>query len=1141
MTKGAEIWLKQTGLTLVTDLYSDDEKEKGDLFMKMKWKGMLSVLLAEVLALSPAAIESKAAEAQAPLLWKDEYIMDYMEESVSGAPSFIFDRTQSPRTQTVEEIWTQNKPDNSVFHTTGTVLWDGGKDSAGCYGKYYDNKCFYYKDTTYRSAGSGAGLIRDNAPEAESYVYSLGNSSGGTVVSVHSTALPSASNAPNLKYVSVINNSDKLLNVNINGTAAKYIKLDGNIQINGSADGYILVFSAPVSLTDDSKLSNCSIITSGAREGIFKNTENSDLWIVGNGNFGYEVNIKVHNLYIDSLRFLAYVARFVNNKTSYWVTSNFRANYVHMLNNYIHVTESLYPQNEYGVAADIAMQPFIDSVFDDGSFVEIDKSSYIPNSYFKGSINLSASIKTVDKARAYAFYGVKLSDTEILQGSVIEDWAFANTGLSLSEITLPMTIGDNAFAENGIEELTIHGNGDFNSSAFPELKNLMIDDDFVNFDSDISSHNHLEKVYLLSRPGGAMTKAKLPQSAAIYVEKDSLADIWCENNDVYHNHLSEKEIDEIKNGSAPSIVQDTKLFEGDSPEDISFEVSLGKKPAGADGIKSVYVSNEKLTTDDYSFNGTDTLIMKSSYLSKLPNGIHSVSVLFDNNSYKGGGAIDIKGSSIGSGDEGGNQKPPEALVTIRYEFYKDYPDYVIIPVKMNSASDIVSLTIGEELVDKQYFRLQEGAIVIDSEYLSMLESAKYRVLPTFDDAANTTISNIQLIVYDAAADRAAPYLLQSVINFTGQTLRLRYDPGYGDLKSSNVLAMVLDDDLILPDGKKLPFTGSNVNQIQKARTSILEQEINTATPSNATRTATPSNVFAGMSGSDVDADNVFYVDEDEIVWDGDYITSLNLKKGDHLVGAVFDNTERTTDVKKVVLTIPGSDEDNTGENRPSGGDNKPSGGNNISITKPSGGFSGGSGGGSRRPSSNSGGSITYGPGIPLNIKPIHTDGSFNSQYKPEVTETGGKWQGSGDEWSYRKNDKTMARNEWIGHEGESYYLNAEGVMETGWYLDTTGKWYMLNTDHNGKFGASLTGWYHEKADGKWYFMNPADKAMMTGWQFIDSKNYYLAEVVASQTYFGDNINGWFYDPTKGRPYGSMYENERTPDNHTVDASGARID
>ena len=114
-------------------------------------------------------------------------------------------------------------------------------------------------------------------------------------------------------------------------------------------------------------------------------------------------------------------------------------------------------------------------------------------------------------------------------------------------------------------------------------------------------------------------------------------------------------------------------------------------------------------------------------------------------------------------------------------------------------------------------------------------------------------------------------------------------------------------------------------------------------------------------------------------------------------------------------------------------------------------------------------------------------------------------------------------------------------METGWYLDTTGKWYMLNTDHNGKFGASLTGWYHEKADGKWYFMNPADKAMMTGWQFIDSKNYYLAEVVASQTYFGDNINGWFYDPTKGRPYGSMYENERTPDNHTVDASGARID
>lgn len=64
-------------------------------------------------------------------------------------------------------------------------------------------------------------------------------------------------------------------------------------------------------------------------------------------------------------------------------------------------------------------------------------------------------------------------------------------------------------------------------------------------------------------------------------------------------------------------------------------------------------------------------------------------------------------------------------------------------------------------------------------------------------------------------------------------------------------------------------------------------------------------------------------------------------------------------------------------------------------------------------------------------------------------------------------------------------------MEAGWFLDQDGRWYMLNQDHNGRFGAALYGWYFEKADGKWYFMDPADKAMMLGWQFIDGKHYYL--------------------------------------------------
>lgn len=414
---------------------------------------------------------------------------------------------------------------------------------------------------------------------------------------------------------------------------------------------------------------------------------------------------------------------------------------------------------------------------------------------------------------------------------------------------------------------------------------------------------------------------------------------------------------------------------------------------------------------------------------------------------------------------------------------------------------------------------------------------------------------------------------------------------------------------------------------------------------------------------------------------------MNLAEGDHLVGAIFDNTERTTDVKKVILTIPGSGSEDEGEEPSfvkvnkvydkantsdavysfdlgsgnkgatdiasvlidgeevefSVSDNKltipsdvlfdlpvgnhtvevvfnddaatsasgmtiivkdttTSGGNtggniggntggntggnigentggntggNTGTDKPynpggSGGSSGGSssGGSSYRPSGggssssgggsssrpSSGSDISHGPGVsetttitdsttPLNPLPIsatNTDGSYNSHYRPGVIETGGTWYGSGDKWSYLKPDGTMARNEWVGSNGDSYYINAEGIMETGWYLDAAGHWFMLNTDHNGKFGAALTGWYYEKADGKWYFLSPVDGVMLVGWQFINSKNYYFTEVNGGQTYFGDNISGWVYDATKGRPYGSMYAEEITPDGKTVDSNGARI-
>ncbi|GAA0076211.1 hypothetical protein UT300005_05890 [Clostridium sp. CTA-5] len=48
-----------------------------------------------------------------------------------------------------------------------------------------------------------------------------------------------------------------------------------------------------------------------------------------------------------------------------------------------------------------------------------------------------------------------------------------------------------------------------------------------------------------------------------------------------------------------------------------------------------------------------------------------------------------------------------------------------------------------------------------------------------------------------------------------------------------------------------------------------------------------------------------------------------------------------------------------------------------------------------------------------------------------------------------------------------YYLNDEGVMQTGWLHDKDGKWYYL--DNN---GAMKTGWLKSPYSGKWFYLEP---------------------------------------------------------------------
>ena len=123
-----------------------------------------------------------------------------------------------------------------------------------------------------------------------------------------------------------------------------------------------------------------------------------------------------------------------------------------------------------------------------------------------------------------------------------------------------------------------------------------------------------------------------------------------------------------------------------------------------------------------------------------------------------------------------------------------------------------------------------------------------------------------------------------------------------------------------------------------------------------------------------------------------------------------------------------------------------------------------------------------------------------------------------------------------------YFMNTvkgalEGQMVLGWVLDTnTNKWYYMNEDN----GVMTRGWHKDPQDGRWYYMDNSG-AMLTGWQNIGGKSYFFNPVVPAPTYEWNSADmRWDYVKTSSRPYGSMYENEKTPDGYTVNANGERL-
>ena len=129
------------------------------------------------------------------------------------------------------------------------------------------------------------------------------------------------------------------------------------------------------------------------------------------------------------------------------------------------------------------------------------------------------------------------------------------------------------------------------------------------------------------------------------------------------------------------------------------------------------------------------------------------------------------------------------------------------------------------------------------------------------------------------------------------------------------------------------------------------------------------------------------------------------------------------------------------------------------------------------------------------------------------------WQNMNGNWYYFTTEGSKVANKWSEIDGEWYHFNPDGIMETGWvdgdryycrpngamahdcWLQLGDQWYCFTAE-----GAKATnGW--NKVDGDWYFLDAAG-VMQTGW--VDSGRYYCKPNGVMATGW-QNINGnWYY-------------------------------
>lgn len=125
-----------------------------------------------------------------------------------------------------------------------------------------------------------------------------------------------------------------------------------------------------------------------------------------------------------------------------------------------------------------------------------------------------------------------------------------------------------------------------------------------------------------------------------------------------------------------------------------------------------------------------------------------------------------------------------------------------------------------------------------------------------------------------------------------------------------------------------------------------------------------------------------------------------------------------------------------------------------------------------------------------------------------------------------------------GSGGGSSSGSSYTVTDPGWFKNN-GIWYYKDYRSN----SLKKGWHLDPNDRYWYYLDLSDGHMFIGWNLIDGKWYYFnpEELAPNQTWFIGSNGRWYYNnEKKTKPFGSMYANEKTPDNYIVNEKGELI-